>query len=56
MELIAINYLTQNVLEDESQRLFIKKISGANINQEDWKEASESEKTNWEKQYVVNEI
>ena len=56
MELIAINYLTQVSLEDESQRLFIKKISGANVQASNWKEATASEKTNWEKQYVVNEI
>lgn len=44
-------YLTQNVLEDENNRIFVKKISGYNIKAEDWRDATEEEKRQWEEEH-----
>lgn len=42
------HYLTQ-VAEVGEERLFLTAIKGANINEEDWREATEDEKLEYEK-------
>lgn len=41
-------YLTQ-VAEVDETRLFLSAIKGANINEADWREATEEEKNDYEK-------
>lgn len=40
-------YLTQ-VNTEEDARIFVRKISGAALNESDWREATTTEKDEWE--------
>lgn len=40
-------YLTQAI--EVGDRIFVKAIKGANINEDDWREATEQEKNDYEK-------
>lgn len=42
-------YLTQ-VAEVDNDRLFITALKGANINEDDWREATEAEKKDYEEE------
>lgn len=46
------DYLTQANLAEEESRIFVKKIAGHNINASDWRDATASEKEEWEKAYL----
>lgn len=45
-------YLTQVTLADEANRVFVKKISGADIEPNEWHEVSQQVKLDWEEQYL----
>jgi hypothetical protein len=40
-------YLTQ--VDEVEDRVFLTAIKGANINEDDWREATKEEKSEWEK-------
>lgn len=42
-------YLTQT--QEVEDRVFVKAIKGANINESDWREATYKEKEEWEKEH-----
>lgn len=56
-ELIAREgyYLTQ-VAEVGENRIFVTALKGANINEQDWREATVQEKEDYEKQYSSDSI
>lgn len=48
-------YLTQ-VAEVGENRIFVTALKGANINEQDWREATVQEKEDYEKQYSSDSI
>lgn len=45
-------YITQAHLDDEQQRMFVReKVSYGQLNRDDYRDATEQEKTEWESQY-----
>ena len=46
-------YLTQS--EDVADRIFVRAIKGMNVNEEDWREATQEEKEEWEKSLENNQ-
>lgn len=47
-------YLTQINIENEDNRIFVKAITGANASYDYWREAEESEKTQWEQEHMLD--
>lgn len=43
-------YLTQSADVANEDRMYITAIKGANVNEADWREATQEEKDEWEKQ------
>jgi hypothetical protein len=43
-------YLTQSAEVAKEDRVFITAIKGASVNEADWREATQEEKDEWEKQ------
>ena len=50
-------YLTQSADVANEERTFITAIKGVNVNESDWREATEEEKVEWEKaqEYITNQ-
>ena len=46
-------YLTQ--AKELQDRIFVTAIKGANVNEEDWREATEEEKVAWEESLIKEE-
>ena len=46
-------YLTQ--VKEVEDRIFITAIKGVNVNESDWREATQSEKEEWEKAHKSKE-
>lgn len=47
-------YLTQSADVADENRIFVTAIKGANINEADWREATEEEKVNNEQKIIYN--
>jgi len=50
------HYLTQARVDSEESRIFVRKISGAALNEADWREATPEEKAEWEAAHAEPEI
>ena len=48
-------YLTQSADVANEDRIYITAIKGENVNEADWREATEEEKEEWEKAHNTNE-
>lgn len=49
-------WLTQAAtLEDDNNRIFVKRLAGYNVNAEDWRDATEAEKSDWEREHQPEE-
>lgn len=49
-------WLTQaTTLEDDNNRIFVKRLAGYNVNAEDWRDATEAEKEDWEREHQPEE-
>lgn len=45
-------WLTQaTTLEDDNNRIFVKRLAGYNVNAEDWRDATDAEKEQWEREH-----
>lgn len=50
-------WLTQaTTLEDDANRIFVKRIAGFNVKAEDWRDATDAEKEQWEREHANPEI
>lgn len=49
-------YLTQVNIKNESDRLFVKAVKGANANTDYWREADENEKALWEQSHPIEDL
>lgn len=47
-------YLTQSADVADENRIFVTAIKGANVNEADWREATEEEKRNHEQKIAYN--
>ena len=45
-------YLTQVEVQDEQDRMFVKKLTGVSIDSSQWRDASQAEKDEWELKHL----
>ncbi len=45
-------YLTQVEVQDEQDRMFVKKLTGVSVDSSQWSDASQSEKDEWELKHL----
>lgn len=49
-------WLTQaTTLEDDNNRIFVKRLAGYNVKVEDWRDATDEEKEQWEREHQPEE-
>ena len=49
-------YLTQAMLDDENNRIFVKKLCGYAVNEDDWRNATQEEKEQWEAEHQPEQL
>lgn len=44
-------WLTQATTLEDDNRIFVKRLAGYNVNAEDWRDATDAEKEQWEREH-----